>query len=855
MLRFNVAYQAKARFEVAIRLLLFVVVVGVIYRYCWGDFSDPYKCGALLNKGQWLDPSPRRPSQNNFRNWQPPGCIMHEYKKRDIRDCFQKQRIVFVGDSTTRQVFWAVAEKLDQERADLEVAEMLDSKLKHRDLEFVSDGVAVQFIWDPWLNSTALEWELKKFKTYPSRDEARPNEELGDSPGSILLGAPRDSVDAVIPFMDHNLEDQAVLTSPSISNQKQPPNLLLLAPVQVPWYESLSSSGEETVTPGKIDQMNDYLQQVSANSYADVIWSYSLMSWAGHGTYEESGMHVIDSVAHRKADIILNLRCNADATKHGYPFDRTCCTNYVPLKATQWAILFVGMMVLPILRFFRRRHIPRLSSLLPPTNVLAALITFALVMCFCFYADRTQIFEKSQKHFQTHEFLSACVIIAIGGIFTAKRNKTSVTDDPKTSTSVEDDFMPRDQTDEWKGWMQFFILIYHYTHGSKILPIYKVVRLLVSSYLFLTGFSHTLYLLEREDYSLQRVVRVLLRLNLLSCALPFMMGTDYLFYHFASLASFWFLVIYTTLKFGSGRNDNLVFVMGKIFLSTTVTTAFTKMPGVLEFVSALLWYIFRISWNMKEWRFRAFLDMYIVYVGMITAVLFDRSRKLRSGFVSPKTNIDKVIMLIITHYRIFQVVIVSSSIAVLPGFWLLSSIHTKKEDFNWWHPYISFVPILAFIILRNSHNLLREYHSGLFAWLGRFSLETYVLQYHIWLAGDTKGLLRLGLFDRWTEAAILTPIFLWVSYSTAVATPVLTNWVLGETTSHDRAKGNVTVLKDSPYYLSNVRNGEPTPSKGIKFELRRGRIARLWSKHMPLDPYWKLVVILGIMWIGNVTYK
>ena len=48
------------------------------------------------------------------------------------------------------------------------------------------------------------------------------------------------------------------------------------------------------------------------------------MAWAGRGEYEESGLHVVDNVAHRKADVLLNVRCNADATSKGVRVAVTC---------------------------------------------------------------------------------------------------------------------------------------------------------------------------------------------------------------------------------------------------------------------------------------------------------------------------------------------------------------------------------------------------------------------------------------------------------------------------------------------------------------------------------------------------
>lgn len=59
------------------------------------------------------------------------------------------------------------------------------------------------------------------------------------------------------------------------------------------------------------------------------------------------------------------------------------------------------------------------------------------------------------------------------------------------------------------------------------------------------------------------------------------------------------------------------------------------------------------------------------------------------------------------------------------------------------HAYIAFIPIVAFIILRNSTEFLRQRHSVFFAFFGRITLESSLCQYHIWLAAGTYGILVL----------------------------------------------------------------------------------------------------------------
>jgi hypothetical protein len=885
--------RATSTIERVFQGLLGIVILSVIYRYCWlgffptftlklfcknlgltilsADISDPYKCGALLNKGQWLDPGPRWSPRNPFQNWQPPGCIMHEYKKKDIAGCLRQRRIVLIGDSTTRQIFWAVAKKMDQEKAEEEITEMLDMDEKHRDLEFRSAGVTVQFIWDPFLNSTGLDRELKKFRPDPELDSS----DADESAGLILLGAPglwyarhgqlnfhkdfRDSIEKVIPYMDHANEGNAMLqVSRPFPSRKYSPNFLLLAPVQVPWYTALSPSRAETITPEKIDQMNDYLQQVSAHSSADVVWSYSLMTHAGRSQYEESGLHVVDNVAHRKADVLLNLRCNADSASKGYPFNRTCCSNYKEPGPAQWIILLGGMLVLPVIPFVRRKHVLRIGRFLPSPDVLNAMTVFGLVVCFCFYADRTQIFEKEQKQFRRREFSMACLTISVAGLVSIRESRSQATNEKSALKTKDQGFFSRDQSDEWKGWMQFALLIYHYTRGSQILWIYEIVRLLVASYLFMTGFGHTLYFLTKEDYSLRRVACVLVRLNLLSCVLPYMMRTDFVFYYFAPLVSFWFIVIYFTLKIGHVHNSNLNFFLGKIILSALLTTAFTKIPGILESTSFLLKLTCAISWNMKEWRFRTFLDMYIVYIGMLLAALYHRTSYLSSSIATPKRLVDRILALTITYHRTFRTLTVLTSLMLLPSFWKLTRRSPNKEDYNWWQPFISFIPILSFVTLRNSHRILRNYHSTILAWLGRCSLETYILQYHIWLAGDTTGILRLGLWGRWTEAAILTAIFLWVSWKMADATQRLTSWIVDGDRPQAGGYSDVAGAKENPYLLPSMMDGESTPSKDLRFEIGKSKTAKVVSGvvvKLKEDLRFRLGLILVVLWVGNVTYR
>lgn len=530
--------------------------------------------------------------------------------------------------------------------------------------------------------------------------------------------------------MDHaTLENDAPLPlSRHFRSPSKQPNPLLLAPVQIPQYYALSPPEQLTITPGKLDMMNDYLEQASTHANADVVWSFSSMICANRGEYAWSGVHVNDDVARRRADVLLNLRCNGGAASKGCPFNRTCCSNYKQSTVAQWVILLIAMFMLPGLLLFRRKHVLRY---LPAAEVCNALAIFALIVCFCFYTDRTQVFEKAQKQFNRREFFAAWMAVAAVGVLSVRESEPSAAPHAISEERDNEEDLRPGQSDEWKGWVLAFILIYHYTNASDTLWIYKLARIMVASYLFIDGYDHTLYLLRKGDYSLKRATTVLLRLNLLSCTLPYMIGSEYTFYYLPFMLSFWFLVNYFTLKIGAAYDLDFNILLGKIILSATLTTVFTMMPGILEFAALLLRYSCAISWSVTEWRSSISLDLYITYVGMITAILRHRRSLLSSGSPPPSHPIDSVLRYTKSKSHLFKPAAALTSIIFLLAFWVPSGHLSNPKDYNMWHPYISCIPILSFRVIRNSHPNLRNYHSTAFAWLGRCSHEAYVLHYHI----------------------------------------------------------------------------------------------------------------------------
>lgn len=244
----------------------------------------------------------------------------------------------------------------------------------------------------------------------------------------------------------------------------------------------------------------------------------------------------------------------------------------------------------------------------------------------------------------------------------------------------------------------------------------------------MTGYGHTTYYLKKANFSLLRIAQVLVRLNMLTIVLAYTMDSDYLFYYFAPLVSFWYLILYATLAIRSDLNERTPILLLKIFASAALVTIFFSMPTLLEKLFNFLEIFFHIHWSAREWAFRVKLDLWIVYFGMLVAVAYLKIRELR---IMDKPNW----------------IWVQRSAFAFSGFaliWYLSFEISQKDKFayNAKHPYIAIIPVMAFVILRNATPVLRSASSQLFAFIGTCSLETFIMQYHFWLAGGKNILMH-----------------------------------------------------------------------------------------------------------------
>ncbi|KAF9196937.1 hypothetical protein BGZ50_004524 [Haplosporangium sp. Z 11] len=685
------------------------------------------------------------------------------------------QQIVMIGDSVVRQLYYSMVKKI--------MPETSTDGDRHSDIFFQDpvSGTSFEFYWDPVLNSTKIISMLSS-----SRDQVQ---EQKPTPSIFLVGAGlwylRYSEWSGGLQQWRQVMEELVET---MSNPHYEPlgHNMFISPISAVNTDKLSEERLRTLLPEDINAMNDFLRGATRNTPITVPFSWNKMTETAASATKD-GLHYVEKIMTAEADVLLNFVCNNKLPKVA-PMSTTCCYDYPGSRWFQTLMLGIFLIWLPlghIVQTCKHRHWSRLvrkrlkvsirtsltltrsldpadypqhaaSAYFPSIAILRALSVLGVSVVYMYYADRTALFGKGNKMYSTSTFTFLIFLTVVASAMTLKKSEKDQV------------FLNRDQTDEWKGWMQIVILIYHYVGASSVSAIYNPVRMLVASYLFMTGFGHFIFFYKKADFGFVRVASILTRLNLLTIFLTYTMDTTYISYYFAPLVSFFYLIIYAMMYIGHSYNHNTLFIVSKIVITSILTATMVHMPIFLDTAFAVLHFFFGITWSVTEWRFRLKLDVWIVFVGALFAFGFIKAQEL-SITMHPQWKLIR------------QSAIVASVVGLFGYFVFETSM--QKFVYNHYHPYISWVPILSFVILRNSTATLRNTTSSVFTFIGKCSLETFICQFHMWLAGDTKGILIVSPWiegaGAWTFNLVLsTVLFIAISHVLSVATGELSDWLI-----------------------------------------------------------------------------
>lgn len=723
----------------------------------------------------------------------------------------------------------------------------------------------LRFVWDPYLNGSILANELEIYQesVLPTGREGK-----AEVPAvTIVLGgglwhARQYEVEAVREFKKAVDGITALTTRRDGSEWKSKApfkgwegigDQVFFLPVEEPVYKWLSPSRQVTILPEEVDQMNEYLHQLAPSQGLTIPWVNQVMTSKRPFAYEASGLHIIEPIANRRADIILNLRCNAKVDNAvGSPYDRTCCSQYTSGNWFQWVLIALTLVVSILaacVKFRGYTTIDLESGTYNVSRVITSIASIGLPLAYCFFADRTQLFNKVQKMYQKSEFLTICGIILAIGLLTIRRSKeppqrqellsSSKKESFTSKTTLEkpvasDAFLSPPQILEWKGWTITFLLLAQYYAASHEPWIHILSRLCISSQLFLVGYKHTLYFYTTEDSSIRRVATVLVETNLLAVAMAYQMYTSYLFYFLPGLLSFWFLVVWGVLGFGRELNHNIGFLVGKIGFGAGFVVLLHRGDQPVQLIFDTLRLVFGINWDSRDWRDHIVIDPFIVYIGMLAALLNVGHRHLTAGN-SMKANSQPAW---IYHAKRFlpwlPTLAILASLLTLPIFFhltLSSFVESKGYDYTV-HAWLSPLPVLSYLVLRNSTQGLRNWHSETMKKVGEGGGEMWVLSLHAWGASDGRGVLSVGVFgDRRVDALVLGGVVLGGGALVERGVEGVTRMIMGEGDGNERDATSLPLVKEK-------EAGTWTERKKLRWGLVASGV--------------RFALLLAILWVLNL---
>ena len=248
--------------------------------------------------------------------------------------------------------------------------------------------------------------------------------------------------------------------------------------------------------------------------------------------------------------------------------------------------------------------------------------------------------------------------------------------------------------------------------------VYNEIRVFVSAYVWMTGFGNFLYFDKKKDFSLERAISMWLRINYFPLLLSWSINVPLELYYVVPLHTAGFFITMATC-----------FVANNLLPTQWTPTKKNLTAIFLCLLAHILFYetsavdVLKYFGDGKEYHFRFQSDKYTAWVGILSGFAWFKFKE----FMQWCYNVEQQAwqqQLAMWGQRLLGV--------LLMYLWYALFGHINdKFVYNPVHPYIFWVPIAGWLMVRNSSKYLTELHAGALEFFGRITLEPYVLQFHV----------------------------------------------------------------------------------------------------------------------------
>ena len=286
--------------------------------------------------------------------------MLHNYNPKDVSTCLSSRRVIFIGDSTTRQLFFTLAHMADPTLPSQPPSD--DQKHVDHDLES-QDHTEFSFVWDPFLNTTRTKHILQM----TDESSASSTPALIRTPAMLVVSSGlwflryAESSGGLLRW-EARIED----TLDQIASAgEQLADKVVFLPVEDVISSLLSPSRASSMHNSDIDAMNADLKHridpLSTKYFPAPSQLLRKSSRQFHVAFPQAfnqmldpslttdGLHYSNKVLKAQANVLFNFRCNEGLQKT-FPLDKTCCRSYPPILFYQFLVVMVLVSWGPIAR-------------------------------------------------------------------------------------------------------------------------------------------------------------------------------------------------------------------------------------------------------------------------------------------------------------------------------------------------------------------------------------------------------------------------------------------------------------------------------------------------------------------------
>lgn len=262
-------------------------------------------------------------------------------------------------------------------------------------------------------------------------------------------------------------------------------------------------------------------------------------------------------------------------------------------------------------------------------GALRAAAEMSALMILMYVCDRTTLVGRGPKHASKAEFWGVFLLLCFASLLGARRTHEA------GGTEVKP--LQREQTEEWKGWMQVMFLLYHYWMAAEM---YNAIRIYIAAYIWMTGFGNFSYYYIKKDFAMPRFAQMMWRLNFLVIFVCLTLNNEYMLYYICPLHTLFTVMVYATLWIGHQRNQaQPLFLLAKMAAVLVLALLIWDVPGPFDVLFGPFTGLLRYSGDLfkgtrpplYEWHFRSSLDHLVWIFGMAVAYAFPSCDRWLNG--------------------------------------------------------------------------------------------------------------------------------------------------------------------------------------------------------------------------------